>query len=99
FVAIGHDPRSELFRHEVELDDGGYVLVNAPSTQTKLNGGFAAGDLVDHTYRQAITPAGTGRSAAPAAGRPRSPLARADTACVRRAAPRVTPDRNQEGEP
>ena len=64
FVAIGHDPRSELFRHEVELDDGGYVLVNAPSTQTNLNGVFAAGDLVDHTYRQAITAAGTGCSAA-----------------------------------
>src|SRR5215475_9694076 len=64
FVAIGHDPRSELFRHEVELDDGGYVLVNAPSTQTNLNGVFAAGDLVDHTYRQAITAAGTGCAAA-----------------------------------
>jgi thioredoxin reductase (NADPH) len=64
FVAIGHDPRSELFRHEVALDDAGYVLVNAPSTQTNLNGVFAAGDLVDHTYRQAITAAGTGCAAA-----------------------------------
>jgi thioredoxin reductase (NADPH) len=64
FVAIGHDPRSELFRHEVDCDDAGYVKVTAPSTQTNLNGVFASGDLVDHTYRQAITAAGTGCSAA-----------------------------------
>jgi thioredoxin reductase (NADPH) len=64
FVAIGHDPRSELFKGQVLLDDEGYVKVDAPSTRTNISGVFAAGDLVDHTYRQAITAAGTGCAAA-----------------------------------
>jgi len=64
FVAIGHDPRSELVRGQVTLDDAGYVVVDAPSTRTNITGVFACGDLVDHTYRQAITAAGTGCQAA-----------------------------------
>jgi len=64
FVAIGHDPRSELFRGQIDLDEEGYVQVDAPSTRTNIAGVFAAGDLVDHTYRQAITAAGTGCAAA-----------------------------------
>ncbi|HPU13058.1 MAG TPA: thioredoxin-disulfide reductase [Aeromicrobium sp.] len=64
FIAIGHDPRSELLVGQVDLDDEGYVLTQAGSTQTNLRGVFAAGDLVDHTYRQAITAAGTGCQAA-----------------------------------
>jgi thioredoxin reductase (NADPH) len=64
FVAIGHDPRSGLFKDQLALDDEGYVVVEAPSTRTALPGVFACGDLVDHTYRQAITAAGTGCAAA-----------------------------------
>ncbi len=64
FIAIGHDPRSELLAGQVDLDDEGYVLVDHPSTATNVQGVFAAGDLVDHQYRQAITAAGTGCAAA-----------------------------------
>ncbi|MEV6777903.1 thioredoxin-disulfide reductase [Streptomyces syringium] len=64
FIAIGHDPRTELFKGQLDLDDEGYLKVSAPSTRTNLTGVFAAGDVVDHTYRQAITAAGTGCSSA-----------------------------------
>jgi len=64
FIAVGHDPRTELFKGQLELDDEGYLRVEAPSTRTNLSGVFGAGDVVDHTYRQAITAAGTGCASA-----------------------------------
>ncbi|MDX3852931.1 thioredoxin-disulfide reductase [Streptomyces sp. AK02-01A] len=64
FIAVGHDPRTDLFKGQLDLDNEGYLIVAAPSTRTNLSGVFAAGDVVDHTYRQAITASGTGCSAA-----------------------------------
>jgi thioredoxin reductase (NADPH) len=64
FIAIGHDPRSELIKGQVDLDDDGYVVVRHPTTETNVTGVFASGDLVDHRYRQAVTAAGTGCAAA-----------------------------------
>jgi thioredoxin reductase (NADPH) len=64
FVAIGHDPRSELFVGQLKLDESGYIEVEHPTTRTNIDGVFACGDVVDHIYRQAITSAGTGASAA-----------------------------------
>lgn len=87
FIAIGHDPRTELFKDQLDLDAEGYLKVAAPSTRTNVTGVFAAGDVVDHTYRQAITAARhrlfrrSGRRAVPrrpgrhrAAGRAREDL-------------------------
>jgi len=64
FIAIGHDPRSELFAGKLATDPEGYLIVEQPSTKTGIDGVFAAGDVVDHTYRQAVTAAGTGCAAA-----------------------------------
>ncbi|WP_327384347.1 thioredoxin-disulfide reductase [Streptomyces sp. NBC_01207] len=64
FIAVGHDPRTELFKGQLDLDEEDYLKVEAPSTRTSATGVFGAGDVVDHTYRQAITAAGTGCSAA-----------------------------------
>jgi thioredoxin reductase (NADPH) len=80
FIAIGHDPRTDLFKGLLDLDDEGYLKVESPSTRTNIPGVFAAGDVVDHTYRQAITAAGTGCSAALDAERYLSALADAEQA-------------------
>jgi thioredoxin reductase (NADPH) len=80
FIAIGHDPRTELFKGQLDLDEEGYLKVAAPSTRTNVTGVFAAGDVVDHTYRQAITAAGTGCSSALDAERFLSALADEDQA-------------------
>jgi thioredoxin reductase (NADPH) len=64
FVAIGHEPRTELVRGQLDLDDAGYVRVAHPTTRTNIEGVFACGDVVDHIYRQAVTAAGTGCAAA-----------------------------------
>jgi thioredoxin reductase (NADPH) len=82
FIAIGHDPRTELFKGQLDLDDEGYLKVEAPSTRTNVTGVFAAGDVVDHTYRQAITAAGTGCSAALDSERFLAALADSETAAA-----------------
>ncbi|MCO5995106.1 thioredoxin-disulfide reductase [Actinoallomurus rhizosphaericola] len=64
FIAIGHEPRTELFADQLELDEEGYLRVSSPTTHTNIAGVFGAGDVVDHRYRQAITAAGTGAAAA-----------------------------------
>ncbi|MBC9714212.1 thioredoxin-disulfide reductase [Streptomyces sp. TRM66268-LWL] len=82
FIAVGHDPRTELFKGQLDLDEEGYLKVEAPSTRTNLTGVFAAGDVVDHTYRQAITAAGTGCSSALDAERFLAALADSETAAA-----------------
>jgi thioredoxin reductase (NADPH) len=64
FIAIGHDPRNDLVKGQIDLDADGYVVVDSPHTHTNVPGVFACGDLVDRTYRQAVTAAGTGCAAA-----------------------------------
>ncbi|MEV0558216.1 thioredoxin-disulfide reductase [Streptomyces sp. NPDC050597] len=80
FVAIGHDPRTDLVTGQLDLDGEGYLKVASPSTRTNLAGVFGAGDVVDHTYRQAITAAGSGCAAALDAERYFAALSDADTA-------------------
>ncbi|MCX4578898.1 thioredoxin-disulfide reductase [Streptomyces sp. NBC_01571] len=80
FVAIGHDPRTDLVTGQLDLDGEGYLKVASPSTRTNIAGVFGAGDVVDHTYRQAITAAGSGCAAALDAERYLAALSDTDTA-------------------
>ncbi|WP_217182445.1 thioredoxin-disulfide reductase [Streptomyces sp. AC495_CC817] len=82
FVAIGHDPRTDLVTGQLDLDDEGYLKVASPSTRTNITGVFGAGDVVDHTYRQAITAAGSGCAAALDAERYLAALADAPVTAV-----------------
>ncbi|MFJ8723612.1 thioredoxin-disulfide reductase [Streptomyces sp. NPDC093269] len=79
FIAIGHDPRTELFKGQLDLDEDGYLKVASPSTRTNIPGVFGAGDVVDHTYRQAITAAASGCQAALDAERYLAALSDIDT--------------------
>jgi thioredoxin reductase (NADPH) len=89
FVAIGHDPRTELVRGQLDLDDAGYVVVDHPTTRTNIDGVFACGDVVDHIYRQAVTAAGTGCAAALDAERWIASQESGDEADATKVAPRV----------
>jgi thioredoxin reductase (NADPH) len=89
FVAIGHDPRTELVRGQLDLDDAGYVVVDHPTTRTNIGGVFACGDVVDHIYRQAVTAAGTGCAAALDAERWIASQESGDEADATKVAPRV----------